>query len=100
MIVLISPGPVRAVTVTNGGDVGAGVGDERLLAVDHPLARAVVEHGRGAGAAGVAAGLGLGEAEAAEGPPGAQVGQPASASAPRCRSGGSGWRRARRPPRA
>ena len=43
--------------------------------ITHSPAR-LVEHGRGAGAAGVAAGLGLGEAEAAERPAGAQVGQP------------------------
>ncbi len=39
----------------------------------------LVEHGPGAGAAGVAAGVGLGQAEAAEGPPGHEVGQPALA---------------------
>ena len=45
----------------------------------HPLAGGLVEHGLGAGAAGVAAGVGLGQAEAAERPAGAQVGQPALA---------------------
>ena len=74
-------------------DRRARVGDERLLAVDHPLAGGLVEHGLGAGAAGVAAAVGLGQPERAEGPPGAQVGQPRAAAAPRCRTGRSGWRR-------
>ena len=56
------------------GDVGAGVGDERLGAVDRPLA--VVEHGAGLGGAGVRAGLGLGQAEAGERAAGDEVGQP------------------------
>ena len=56
------------------GDVGARVGDERLGAVDHPLA--VVEHGAGLGGAGVGAGLGLGQPEAGERPAGDEVGQP------------------------
>ena len=58
-------------------DRRARVGDERLLAVDHPLPRRLVEPGPGAGAAGVAAGVRLGQPEAAERPAGAQVGQPA-----------------------
>ncbi|MFN8016807.1 MAG: hypothetical protein U0P45_01655 [Acidimicrobiales bacterium] len=58
-------------------DVRARVGDERLLAVDHPLVGGLVEHGAGAGAAGIAAGFRLGEPEAAEGPAGEQVRQPA-----------------------
>ena len=53
------------------------VRDERLLAVDHPLATRLVELGPGARAAGVGAGVRLGETEPAERPPGAQVGEPA-----------------------
>ena len=55
---------MRAVIATWPEIVGAGVGDELLGAVDHPLA--VVEARAGADVAGVAAGLGLGEAEGAE----------------------------------
>ena len=57
-------------------DVGAGVGDERLLAVDHPLARRSSSTARVRVPPASLPGLGLGEAEAAERPPGAQVGQP------------------------
>ena len=85
MIVEISvlPGPPGAGGDRDQrGDRRARVGDERLLAVDHPLAAAVttvgplVEHRGGAGAAGVAAGVGLGQAEAPERAAGAEVGQP------------------------
>src|SRR5918995_731511 len=67
-------------------DLGARVGDERLLAVDHPLAvargvaasrrLAAFEPSRGAGAGGAAAGEGPGQADPAERSAGAQVGQP------------------------
>ena len=67
--------PVRAVTVTTEVIVGAGVGDERLGAVDDPLA--VLEHRLGAGGTGVAAGIRLGEAEARERAAGDEVGQEA-----------------------
>ena len=56
-------------------DVGAGVGDERLGAVDHPLA--VVQHGAGLGRAGVRTRLRLGQPEAGERAAGDEVGQPA-----------------------
>ena len=56
--------PVTAVIVTQAGDLGAGVGDELLGAVDHPLA--VVEAGAGPRVARVGPGLGLGEAEGGE----------------------------------
>ena len=59
----------------DGGDVGAGVGDEGLGTVDDPLI--AVEAGLGAGGAGVGAGLGLGQAEGRERATGHQVGQPA-----------------------
>ena len=59
------------------GDVGARVGDERLGAVDDPLAGGLVEPGAGAGGAGVRAGVGLGQAERRERAAGDQVGQPA-----------------------
>ena len=55
------------------GDVRAGVGDELLGAVDHPLA--VLERGARAGVAGVRARLGLRQPERAELAPRAQVGQ-------------------------
>ena len=54
-------------------DLGPGVGDELLRAVDHPLA--VLEPGAGPDVAGVGAGLGLGEPEGAELAPRAEVGQ-------------------------
>ena len=76
MIVLISPGPVRAVTVTKA----VRSVPELVMKAFSPLTThspaAVVEHRRRARAAGVAARLGLGEAEAAEGAAGAEVGQP------------------------
>ena len=56
------------------GDVGAGVGDELLRAVDDP--RVVDELGPRARRAGVGAGAGLGEAEARERATGDEVGQP------------------------
>ena len=60
-------------------DRRARVGDEGLLAVEHPLVRGVVELGLRAGPAGVAAGVGLGQPEGPEGPAGAQIRQPALA---------------------
>ena len=57
------------------GHVGAGVGDERLLAVDHPAA--VAPLGPGADAAGVGTGVGLGQAEGPERPALGQRSQPA-----------------------
>ena len=81
MIVLISGGcdpgaSVRAVTVTR---LVIGVPEFVMNAfspsITHSPAR-LVEHRPRAGAARVAAGLGLGQAEAAEGPSRAQVGQP------------------------
>ena len=59
------------------GHVGAGVGDERLAAVDHPAA--VAPLGPGADAPGVGAGVGLGEAERAERPALGERPQPALA---------------------
>ena len=59
------------------GHVGAGVGDERLAAVDQPAA--VAPLGPGADAPGVGAGVGLGEAEGAERPALGQRPQPALA---------------------
>ena len=59
----------------DGGDVGAGVRDEGLGAVDDPLV--AVADGSRAGRTGVGAGLGLGEAEAGEGAAGDEVGQEA-----------------------
>ncbi len=56
------------------GDVGAGVGDELLVAVDDPLPAA--ELGGGLGAAGVGAGFRLGQAEAGERLAGGQQRQP------------------------
>ena len=56
------------------GDLGAGVGDELLGAVDRPLA--VGELGAGADVAGVGAGLGLGQAEGGEALAAAQPRQP------------------------
>ena len=70
-----SPVPVRAVTVTTEVIDGAGVGDERLGAVDDPLA--VVEHRLGARGTRVAAGIRLGEPETRERAAGDQVGQEA-----------------------
>src|SRR5690606_11357540 len=58
-----------------GGDVGAGVGDELLAAVDHPLV--AVEHRGGPGAARVAARVRLGQAETGQGPAAGEFGQPA-----------------------
>jgi hypothetical protein len=55
------------------GDVGAGVGDELLGAVDDPLR--ALEARAGLRVAGVAARLRLGEPEGAEAPAGAQIGQ-------------------------
>ena len=57
-------------------DRRAGVGDERLLAVDHPLSARRIERGPRARAAGIGAGVGLGQPECAEGAAGAEVGQP------------------------
>ena len=57
------------------GHVGAGVGDERLPAVDHPAA--VAPLGPGADAAGVGTGVGLGQAEGAERPALRQRSEPA-----------------------
>ena len=54
-------------------DLGAGVGDELLRAVDDPLVAG--EAGAGLGVAGVRAGLGLGEPEGAELAPRAEIGQ-------------------------
>ena len=54
------------------GDLGSGVGDELLRAVDRPLA--AVELGPGLGVAGVGARLRLGEPERAELAPRAEVG--------------------------
>ena len=75
-IVEISPGPVSAVTVTI--DV---IGVPELVMNDFSPSithsPVVVERGPRPRAAGVAAGVGLGEPEAAERPPGAEVGQPA-----------------------
>ena len=45
-------------------DRRAGVGDERLLAVDHPLSARRIQRGPRACAAGVGAGVGLGQPEA------------------------------------
>ena len=70
-----------------GGDVGAGVRDEDLRAVDDPLA--VTELGRRPGRARVGAGVRLGQAERGEPASRGQVGQPARASAPPCRRGRS-----------
>ena len=79
-------GSVRAVIGDDRRDVGAGVGDERLLAVDDPLVGGLVEHGAGAGAAGVAAGLGLRSGRSRRGSV-RRTGRAASAaSAPRCRT--------------
>ena len=58
-------------------DRRAGVGDERLAPVDHPLAARRVVGRPGARPAGVGAGVGLGQPERAERATGAQVGQPA-----------------------
>ena len=66
--------PVRAVTVTTEVIVGAGVGDELLAAVDHPLA--VDEVGLGLRGAGVRARARLGETEAGQRWSGDEVGQP------------------------
>ena len=55
------------------GDVGAGVGDERLGAVDDPLV--AVADGAGAGGAGVGAAVGLGQAEAASARPATRSGR-------------------------
>ncbi len=64
------------------GDRGAGVGDERLGAVDHPLRLpcALLQAGGGAHAAwDVGAAAGLGQAEGRQPLPRAQVGQPPAA---------------------
>ena len=82
------------------GDVGAGVGDEGLAAVDDPLVGLLVEHGPGRRAAGVRAEPRLGQPERGQRLAGDQPGQPGAAAAPRCRSGRSASRRARPPPRA
>ena len=100
MIAEISPGPVRRGHRDDRGDRRARVGDERLLAVDHPLVRVVVERRGRAGAAGVAAGVGLGEAEAADASARRTGRAATSVAAPRCRTGRSGSRRGRRRPRA
>src|SRR5207244_3694100 len=55
----------------------AGVRDERLLTVDHPFVRCLVERRLRSRATGVAARLGLGQTERADGAPRAQIGQPA-----------------------
>ena len=71
--------PVRAVTVTSDVmSVPELVMNAFSPSITHSPA-CLVEDGRGAGAAGVAARIGLGQAEAAERPAGAQVGQPALA---------------------
>ena len=59
------------------GDVSAGVGDERLGTVDHPLRLGArgVQHGSCLGGAGVGAAVGFGEAEACQGPACDEVGQ-------------------------
>ena len=57
-----------------GGDVGAGVRDEDLRAVDHPLA--VAQLGARLRRACVGARSWLGEAEGCELPPGREIGQP------------------------
>ena len=58
----------------HGRDRRSGVGDEGLGAVDDPLA--VDDLGLGLGAPRIRARLGFGEAEAGEGAPGREVGQP------------------------
>ena len=68
--------------------VGAGVGDERLAAVDQPAA--VLALGPGRDAAGVGAGVGLGEPERAEDATLGERPQPALALRRRCRTGSSG----------
>ena len=70
----ISPSPVTAVIVTHGGDVGAGVRDEDLRAVDDPFA--VLEARGRARRAGVGAGVRLGQPEGGELRAGREVGQP------------------------
>ena len=55
------------------GDLGAGIGDELLGAVDHPFA--VLEGGARPGVPGVAAGLGLGQPECRQLASGTQVGE-------------------------
>ena len=56
------------------GDVGAGVCDERLGAVDDPLV--AVQHGGGRGPTGIGAGAGFGQPERAEHLPRGQLRQP------------------------
>ena len=68
----ISPSPVTAVIVTHDGDVGAGVRDEDLRAVDDPLA--VLESRGRARRAGVGAGVRLGQPERGELRPDARSG--------------------------
>ena len=89
----VAASPVTAVMETSPGDVGAGVGDELLGAVDHPLA--VLQARPRACVAGVRARLRLGQSEGAERLPRAQPRQPLLSSAPRRRTGTPAGCRAR-----
>ena len=74
MIAEISAGAGAGGDRDQRGDGGARVGDEHLLAVDHPLV--AVQLGPGAGGPGVGAGVRLGEPEGAQRPARHQVGEP------------------------
>ena len=67
--------PVRAVIVQTAGDVGAGIGDELLAAVDHPFM--ITQGGARPGGTGVRSGFGFGEPEGGQRATGKQIRQPA-----------------------
>src|SRR5699024_9787114 len=71
---LRGPGPGHGGGGNEPGDVGAGVRDEALAAVDRP--GAVLQGGLGPGASGIGAGFGFGQAEGSQARGVGELGQP------------------------